>query len=456
MTEERKQELRQLLNEAMASLEIRPRSRVESSLLPVDVYRKQLQQRWTSYSVDFNPYIASEATKSKLLDFIRAEFAPFIHEDWIQSASFFIARSGSSMGYPLDMLLEQLLKIAIARGVGGAVSAFDRCTKDTHASFQYIALLEGIRLEAEIQAFEGMRLVPLPRSPSELPRYLPDLSVRLFGMSEYSFVGKTVLIIDGSVSPIFQKPFPDPFREGFQEDDLPFRVEVNGGKFPNFKVTDFYKRFCQALSLACNLAVQIPLEWRFLAEDELFNLTSFGVNGMTRYYDTDLFGSSPEAGEAQIDEAKRLYEILDSDFGEKLRIPIDRWIKSKTDENPVDKMIDLGIAFESLYVSDGSGEITFKLSVRAAWHLGKDKEHRNELLTKFGQIYGCRSNAVHSGKLDETAKFGEERIPISEFIARAQDLCRQSIIKIIEDEQSPDRAYWNSLILSGEAESDLS
>ena len=291
MTEERKQELRQLLNEAMASLEIRPRSRVESSLLPVDVYRKQLQQRWTSYSVDFNPYIASEATKSKLLDFIRAEFAPFIHEDWIQSASFFIARSGSSMGYPLDMLLEQLLKIAIARGVGGAVSAFDRCTKDTHVSFQYMALLEGIRLETEIQIFEGIRLVCLPHSTSELPYYLPNLLIA--DISAISLLGKTVLIIDASVSPIFHKPFPELFREGFREEDLPFRVEVSGGKFPNFKVEDFYEKFCQALSLSCNSAVQISLNWRLWAEDELFNLTE--LRGKWNDSETmipDLFGSS--------------------------------------------------------------------------------------------------------------------------------------------------------------------
>ena len=448
MTEERKQELRQLLTEAMTSLEIRPRSRAESSLLPVDVYRKQLQQRWTSYSVDFNPYIASEATKSKLLDFIREELAPFIHEDWIQSASFFIAQSGSSIGYPLDILLEQLLKIAIVRGIEGAVSVFDRCTKDTHVSFQYIALLEGITLKAEIQVFEGIRLVPLPHSTSELPRYLFDMVI--LDMSAISFLGKTELIIDGSVSPIFHKPFPELFREGFREDDLPFQVEVNDEKFPNFKVKDFYEKFCQVLSLACNSAVQISLKWRLWAEDELFNL-NLGLNGMTRCYDADLFGSSTEAGEAQIDEAKRLYEILDSDFGEKLRIPIDRWIKSKTNKNPVDKMIDLGIAFEALYVSRRN-KISRQLCRRASWHLGKDKEDRKVLMTEFKAIYNCRCDAVHEGKLGEEVKVGTEFVPTSEFIARAQGLCRESIIKIMKDERFPD---WNDLILGGEADSDL-
>ena len=214
MIEERKQELRQLLIEAMTSLEIR-RSGTEPSLLPVEAYRIRLWQCWASHSEDlgilsFDPHIVSETTKSKLLDFIRAEFAPFIHEDQIQSASFFIM-SGPTSGYPLDMLLKQLLKIAIVRGIEGAISAFDRCTKETRGSFQYIALLEGIRLEAEIQVFERMQLVPLPHSTSEISRYLPSrpsLSLYFSGMSEHRFIGKTLLIIDAFVFPIFHKPFP--------------------------------------------------------------------------------------------------------------------------------------------------------------------------------------------------------------------------------------------------------
>jgi len=44
---------------------------------------------------------------------------------------------------------------------------------------------------------------------------------------------------------------------------------------------------------------------------------------------------SVEVEEADIEKAKCLYDILDktSDLREKLRIPIDRWIKSKKPEN---------------------------------------------------------------------------------------------------------------------------
>ena len=153
----------------------------------------------------------------------------------------------------------------------------------------------------------------------------------------------------------------------------------------------------------------------------------------------------------QINEAKCLYKILDrkSDIREKLRIPIDRWIQSKVGRDPVDQMIDLGIALEALCVPDGGGDLTYKFSIRAARHLGKNKEDRDKLLTKFKQIYNCRSSAVHSGQLEETVKFGKRRIPVSDFIEKAQDLCRKSIKKILEDGEFPD---WDSLILGGEEE----
>ena len=52
MTEERKQELGQLLEEAMGSLVIRYGYRGPLSI-PVDVYRGYLQERWRYYGADF-------------------------------------------------------------------------------------------------------------------------------------------------------------------------------------------------------------------------------------------------------------------------------------------------------------------------------------------------------------------------------------------------------------------
>lgn len=378
------------------------------------------------------------------LDFIRVEFAPSIHEDRIQSASFYI-KGGCYSGYPLDAVLEQLLKITITRGIEAAVAAFDKCTQNTSGVFQYMALLHGIKVDTEIQIFEGIKLVPLSNSSSDLPNYLPpqregsDLSV--------GYLGKTLLIIDASISPIFHRPYSDRSQD-------PFQVEVNGKKFMDSDRDNFYNTFCQALSLACNIGVEIPVKWQFLAEDELFSLNFRGVTGSTHRIDVAPFPSHTKVTETEINEAKRLYNIL-TNFNrktlEKLQIPIDRWIKSKTSQTAVDKIIDLGIALEALYLSetDYNREIRFRFSLHAAWHLGKDKEHRKALMKEFKAIYDWRSTVVHTGKLPNKTK----RTPftpdeVTEFITKAQDLCRDSILKILEDGKHPD---WNDLILGEES-----
>ena len=462
MTEERKRELRQLLNEARESLEMRPYGGDGSVVHPLNEYKRQLQKRWTFYSerppigtIEFLPYIANEVAKSKLLDFIKVELAPFIHEDKILSACFFVL-GGAPGGYPLDQFLWQLLRIIIVRGIDEAVLAFDRCTEKTHAPFKVIALLEGIKLETKLQVFDGIQLVPLPSPPEELPHYVPDLSEGLFGQSTDSVRGKTLLIIDYSVSPIFCRPFA---RTTDKELDMLrklSRFAIKSEDVSNSDAPDFFGQFCQALSLACNSPVQITLIWDFIEESELYNLYNRRTAGKRgRWKDSNPWRPCVEAGEADIEEAKRLYKNLVK-FGKKdsakLRIAIERWMKSKTPEAPIDQLIDLAIAFEALYLSDTNDELTFKLGVRAAWYLGEDKADRQKLLKKFKDIYKRRSNAVHNGQLNKTVRFGEEDIHRSEFIKRVQCLCRRSIMKMLKKEYFPNSDYWDNLIIGGEVE----
>ena len=472
MTEERKQELRLLLEKAMASLKIKTRFSNTPKLpaMEVDSYKWHLQQSWTSYSehslrmVNHYKLGIDSGIQSKLLEFMRKELDPFIHEDKILSATFYLF-GGDRHGIPLDSFLEQLLRIAIVRGTEGAVSNFEKSTKETRGSFQAIALIKGIKLEAEIQAFEGIHLAPLPNSESKFPVHFGSI---INPGSANSYLGKTVIVIDYSIFPIFHKPFSLAKTPGESDSysiilpgvDSPlpnstpvewakqrekFKVEIDGGKFPDFKEADFHNNFCQALSLACNSAVQVAMKWKFIAPDELFNVS----NSRNSSY-PNIFGDSIQVGEAQIEEARCLYKKLVetiSSIAGKLQIPIERWIKSKANKDLIDKIIDLGIALEALYLSEGTREqLTLQFRLRASWHLGKDKEHRKKLIEEFKAIYDLRSQAVHSGKIPEKVKIrkGEEPTTTSEFIAKAQDLCRDSILKILEEGEFPD---WNNLIL---------
>ncbi len=270
--------------------------------------------------------------------------------------------------------------------------------------------------------------------------------VQLSGTPDYlistkSALGKTVLgtpiIISCCISPIFYKP-PQLITEDYcVKEDLAFRTEMNGKQISESEMEGFYEKFCQTFSLACNLAVQFSLNWKFLAEDELFNL-KFGyiIGRNLKQFGNSNYGSLIEHPQSKIDQAKSLYESLEklnSNVREKLQIPINRWIKSKTSTNPVDKIIDLGIALESLYLPKNNVEqLSFQFRLHAAWHLSKDKADRKMLIDEFKAIYTLRSKAVHNGEVPDKIKIrkGEEPIATTTFISKAQDLCRDSIIKI--------------------------
>lgn len=383
-----------------------------------------------------------DTAKPKLLDFIREELEEFIHKDMIESASSVIIGDRPPNGYPLEDLQNKLLEIAKDRGVEAAVSAFDRYTTDTQASFQYWALLEGISVGEKIQIFDGVKLVPPPDSLLELSQLF---NFSLYEWRSNSLSEKGLLVIDASVSPVFHKP---DLRGSYTGADFLFKED--SGKFPNFNEStvyndDFYTDLCQALSLACNSAVQILLQWRFVKKDEIFNLTP-GPAEITQLGGGDLSESFAEVKNCHIEEAKRIYDEFakfNPSDKEKLLIVIDRWIKSKTSQAAIDSMIDLGIALESLYVPDSSGEITFKLGVRAALHLRDDLVNRKALKKKFGEIYSWRSTAVHTGELTQKTKNLSQK-EVKDFIETAQDHCRDSILKILKEGKFP--TNWDDLI----------
>ena len=512
MTEERKQELRQLLEEAMQSIVIEVPEGYEP--ISVEKYREDAKAFRESYRPDlsfileYSPNIQDDAMKSKLFNFMKGELVDYICEDgsacppthWIQPAKRAIRGYRKLIPVPLDRLLEKLLEIVIVSGTEQAILALDRCTRDTIGAFQKIILLQGLYVrysDATKEALdthiaEGIRFVQLPSynvgqisdlyqseqfGAVQLPSYIEGLPPYLFNESFLSnlsheifismvgdtpswskqrskfplalhlsiFSGAPLLIIDYTVSPLFCKPS---LKEELDESDQ-FEISIESAEFPNFDV----HKFCQALSLIANYAVESLSKWQYISEGELFNIESWFPKEMGNLAMPDPLSGTGVIYETDIDKARCLYKLLtdpSSNIGEKLQIPIDRWIKSKTEDNPVDKIIDLGIALESLYLSgaESKNEIRFRFSLHAAWHLGKDKKQREALMKEFKAIYDWRSAVVHTGKLPKKGSGKKKKSytqeEVREFIRNAQDLCRDSIIKILEDGAFPD---WNTLIL---------
>ena len=318
----------------------------------------------------------------------------------------------------LDWLLEKFLEISIASGTDRAISALDKCTRGTSGVFQKIVLLQGPiydpRLGSgtedrrEIRISDGIRLVLFPLNASEFPPYLFDSSFSRLLMSAGPsvFRRKTVLIIDHTISPLFC--------ESPTENENQFEIKTKSAEFPNFDVD----KFCQAFSLVSNYPVEPVRQWSYIDQDELFNIEKSLPIIVRNVFIPKEISWVTMIDETHIEKIKNEYKELtdlSSGVAKNLQIPIDRWIKSKTEDNPVDNIIDLGIALESLYLSgtESKNEIRFRFSLHAAWHLGEDKEHREELMKKFKAIYDWRSTVVHTGRLPKKGSGKKEKIVYS-------------------------------------------
>lgn len=455
MTEERKRELRRLLEEAIHCLEIRPRldSVPNPRLIEICEYKTLLRKRWESgpdessqFLTGLVPDISNEITRSRLFCFVQEELAPFIqNDDAVLTPSHFL-KGYFSEGFPIEYLIIQLLRFAIAQGEEGAVSELDRCLRFNRGYYKQLALLEGIRLEKEIEVFDGVRLVPHSSVESESPSYIPNIPRSVPGDF---FFGKTLLVIDCCISPIFHKSMEEYPGAGLTQGlldplkrEIPFRVEVYGRDSANFRMNDgSVNIFCHALSLTCNRAVQVSFESRFLEESELFNLSTGTIN---RNYWRVADSRNPRiVGKAEIDGAKHIYNELkeNSKVRKHLYIPIDRWIKSHTPQRDTDKLIDLVIALEALYVTRKDG-IVKQLSHRASWYLGKNTTHREELKIELEAIYDYRSAIVHNRGPGKEVKIGTTTHSVADLVKKTQCLCRESILKILKDGRFPD---WETL-----------
>ena len=432
--ETRRRELRSLLEQAKDSVVIKERGKdfhiikTEDYLFFLTSERRPYDYNIRYFADRYHPAIQTDAVRESLYDVIRKTLGQHIRNEMLRSAE--IVTGGWADGFHIDKLLEHLIDMTLVRGADYTANNFYECVEKSTVDMRFITMIDGVKVENAIDISPGISLVPIPKDSRDLPPYIlvpPDIN--------YSgYLGGTIVIIDELVSPVFAQPL-----DGSSTDLLgPFERSNASVEHPDFCVKDF----CEALSLCVNHVVREVSWWSYIDPGQAYAVNP--LRNTPSYAPGRILESKPsvEINESDVQDALSLYvarKNLKQKVARKLRVPIDRWMKSKTDEDRVDTFINLGTAFESLYLGDINiqGEIGFKLSVRAAWFLGCDKHERVALKRDFSRIYSFRSKAVHTGILEESD------IPPG-FMERAQDLCLKTIIKIILSGKFPD---WNQLVL---------
>lgn len=435
-----------LLERAVSTTQVLDRRHgMAPSPMPMNTYRTLLRSIRAAhnpsarmYTQSLRPVIQDAELKGQLTDILKAHFHECVHDDQIQSAVFAI-NGGATGGFKIENLLEHWLDIAIARGSSYAANAFFEGLKAPRVTYKKMTLLKGLRTDREIEVSNGIRLVPLPNSSGALPHYLPELYGPTGPRPEDIFLD-TILVVDASVAPVFVNPT----KTVGDDSGMPDRREVFTFKDASGERLGFdTKQFCEALSLVAKGAVRYGAWWSHLDEDHICKVrTSYGYGYDPTAFDRHGTGFVGHVTEGIVQDALSLYQArrgLDAKTAAPLEVSIGRWIGSHTDKLLVDKFIDLGIALESLYLNDGNtSELRFRLALYAAWHLGASSSERTRLMREFRTIYDLRSKAVHTGLIDDDQA-------TRDIWARAQEHCRQAIIKCITDGGFPE---WDRLVVN--------
>jgi hypothetical protein len=90
---------------------------------------------------------------------------------------------------------------------------------------------------------------------------------------------------------------------------------------------------------------------------------------------------------------------------------------------PEDNIVDAWVGLESLLFTAGTGEITYRASLRLAALIGRDSAERRQLLKAARDDYGIRSRVVHGVRLEASALESSAR--------RARDFLRRALSTVL-------------------------
>jgi hypothetical protein len=116
------------------------------------------------------------------------------------------------------------------------------------------------------------------------------------------------------------------------------------------------------------------------------------------------------------------YILLSDAVKTSLNVPLQRLNNSKIRVGHIDRVIELGVALESIFLHKcpDRDQLSYRFRLNGALFLGNNKHGRHEIFNFLKTFYKLRSEAVHSGVL----KTQKSRRP-KEMIDKATKLCFQ-------------------------------
>lgn len=307
--------------------------------------------------------------------------------------------------------------------------------------FKVCTVLSGGHAVDPFDLGNGLRVYRLPLSSQSLSNSMPDAPRDVIGQ----ILGRTVLELDAFASPALTV-FPQ--TEGYPE------LQTYTALAPS-RLDELFV----ALSLVLNQRIGIAWSWNDFGDARPFctsrriGLTGpgievkplGGVEWLPWRENVELFRYEPPQPNLSVQGLERACGLLGelrcrTASDERFNVAVHRWMAAVSrDLLNADRVIDLRIALEALYVDQDQGELSFRLATTAARHLRDDVSERKEVRDTLKRFYNQASRVVHGGAT------GENRRPDVAVIEHATTLCRDGILKMLENRSKP--ARWDDFLL---------
>jgi hypothetical protein len=325
-----------------------------------------------------------------------------------------------------------LVDRALSRGAHAAVDdLYAFLSTDCNQSIE-VALLRGIEVTETVELFNGVFIAPLDRVPSStLQSYLATV-VQQAGMTRHIAVEMTE----------FRKPGCALFK--VFEARPKFFDDLSNLPDPASDEHRLIEIVTALLTLAGPCSPAIFKSYIELRDEELLKEQTGWMWSVPQ--EETRVSSNIAVSVEQIRELVptiRRFLELSTTTREALSIPLLRLNEAVRRQQSVSRAVDLGIALESLLLTESSNN-TLLFSVRGAWLLGKDVKDRAQIMKRLKRLYKHRSEAVHSGKL--STKNPADGELIEKELKDGLIFCAAAIKRIIDLGGLPE---WDSVLIGG-------
>jgi hypothetical protein len=298
------------------------------------------------------------------------------------------------------MIPETLLTKAESEGANKAIDWLLGVLAMRKATALSILPIWGLEIQQTVVLRGDLRLVPVSELPdSPTLRSILNRTPTLSGSPIRWFPPDAALTITSLVEPLWV-------------------VEAGTGQVAPFDAgtTELLHDVRKLLALSGPVRLDSFEEWTQFLNDDLFRLTSSPI--MLRAAEIQPRSLEP-LGTFDGDAAKAAvnsYIEMSNPPKPVVRMAIDRFDRALRRHDPGDAAVEMSTALESL-LGDGSGELVWKVGLRASIIAGGNLERRKRVRAVVHALYALRSAVVHTGLTPKDSKVkGGPSMPANDLV----------------------------------------